>query len=102
MTDPSQATHVAAPATFAAGSLWWFVETLREFGPSWAMVPPLLFGLAAVANAWTNHLTASQQRRHAEANRLRLISLAADDRSTLNRHAEEDRRPAPASLEMTS
>ncbi len=75
-------SNVTAPATFAVGSLWWLVETVREFGPSWAMIPPLLFGVAAVVNAAGNLLTAARQRRHVE-----------EDRTTERRHVEEDRHP---------
>lgn len=51
----------------AVGSGWWVVDTIRNVVynalPPWSIVPPLLFGLAAVWNANTNHRRALREVR---------------------------------------
>lgn len=39
----------------ASASLYWFGLAVYNAAPPWQLVPPLLFGVAAVWNAWTNH-----------------------------------------------
>lgn len=64
-------------AANAAGSLWWFADQFLRHGPSWELVPPLGFALAAVIAAARNWLDGAQARRHAEeAHRLKLACLA--------------------------
>lgn len=51
---------------YAGGSLWWVVDQLWRHGPGWSVVPPLCFGVAALAGALRAFLNDRQARRHAE------------------------------------
>lgn len=54
--------HTTTAATSAGGSLWWIVDTLYRFGPGWALVPPLLFGSAALVSAYNAALNDAAER----------------------------------------
>jgi hypothetical protein len=54
--NPSSATSIdhhtaTATALFGAGSLWSLVDAIHQGLPPWNLVPPILFGLAALVTA---------------------------------------------------
>ena len=61
----SQHHHFVA-ATSVGGSFWWTVQQLAEHGPTWAVLPPLLFSVAAVVGSVRTAQNDAQARRHAE------------------------------------
>lgn len=63
-------------AVHAGGALWWIVDQLLRHGPSWELIPPILFGTAAVIGAVKNWLDGAQARRIAlEEHRAKLGCL---------------------------
>lgn len=49
-----QPPDVMPLALFGAGALWGFVDAVYRGLPPWNLVPPLLFGAAALVTAVTN------------------------------------------------
>jgi hypothetical protein len=62
-------------AVHAGGALWWIVDQLSRHGPSWELVPPILFAVAAVIGAGRNWLDGAQARRLAEAEHTAKLTL---------------------------
>ena len=38
------ADGIAGPALYGAGSLWWLIQSLAHYGPSWEALGPILMG----------------------------------------------------------
>lgn len=53
-------THLLPPALFGFGSLWQLCLAIQRGMPPWEVVPPILFGLAALVSAITNYRRARQ------------------------------------------
>ncbi len=72
--------HTTVAVGSVGGSGWWVIQQLIEHGPSWQVIPPMLFGVAAVFGAVRSYQDGSQKRRHAEADhqaRLRRLEQVA-------------------------
>jgi hypothetical protein len=50
---PADST-LTGPALYGATSLWWLVQTLATYGPSWEALGPLLTGVAAIYHGRAN------------------------------------------------
>jgi asparagine N-glycosylation enzyme membrane subunit Stt3 len=50
-------------ATSTAGAAWWLVEQAYQHGPSWSLVPPILFGVASVVGAANAAINDRHKRR---------------------------------------
>lgn len=59
-------TQTGVFASSAIGGSWWLVEQAIRHGPSWSLVPPLLFATASLIGASSSYLNGRQARRHAE------------------------------------
>lgn len=54
-------------------SIGWTVDHLRQYAPSWSLVPPILIALTGLIGAINSYRSGMQERRHAEElHRLRL------------------------------
>ena len=63
--EPSTANSLfAATSAAAGGGISWLLSTLYENGPSWSMVPALMFAFASVVGAIVAGLKAQQEYRH--------------------------------------
>jgi hypothetical protein len=47
-------SSLAGPALYGATSLWWLVQTLAHYGPSWEALGPLLMGVGALLHGRAN------------------------------------------------
>jgi|GEM_PF-2078387 apolipoprotein N-acyltransferase len=68
-----------ATSTSTAGTgLWWLLATVRQYGPGWAMVPPLLCSTAALVGAYCSWFRLREDNRRAEeVHRLTVSRLRA-------------------------
>lgn len=74
---------VAAGTTGAGSGLWLTLEAIRQHGPSWPVVPPLLMGVSslvmavvAMAKSRREELAGkAEERRREELHRARMASL---------------------------
>jgi len=73
----------AFSSTTTGGGLWWFLESVRQYGPGWSTVPPLLFAVGGLITACGSFLGMRQDLRRKQ-----------DD----NRRAEEIHRLTVARL----
>ncbi len=55
-------TSLAGPALYGATSLWWLVQSLARYGPSWEALGPLLMGVGAIYHGLANHERARRGR----------------------------------------
>lgn len=67
MHDPSTTNGLfATTATAAGGGISWVLQQLWAHGPTWSLVPPLLFSAASVVGAVIAGLKARQESIHKE------------------------------------
>jgi hypothetical protein len=45
---------LAGPCLYAATSLWWLVQSLALYGPSWQALGPILMGVGAIYHGRAN------------------------------------------------
>jgi hypothetical protein len=45
---------LAGPALYGATSMWWLVQTIALYGPSWQAVGPILMGIGAIYHGRAN------------------------------------------------
>lgn len=50
----------------AITSIGWTIDHLRQYAPSWSLVPPLLIALTGLIGALNSYRTGMQDRRHKE------------------------------------
>jgi hypothetical protein len=57
---------LATSTTTTLGGTWWFLDQLLSHGPSWNLIPPLIFGTAALISAICTATKIRQDLRHKE------------------------------------
>lgn len=75
-----------AAATAAGSGMWLFLESLTRYGPSWALVPPLLLAVASTLTAVStlqksrreDWMARQEERRREELHRARLAKVLID------------------------
>ena len=95
--DQSTANTLFASSTAAAGGgISWVLTQLYQRGPTWAVVPPLLFSLAAIMSAVVSGLKARQEAKHKEEfhqERIRMLRARVAEeeakRKRLHEHSED-------------
>ncbi|HXS24433.1 MAG TPA: hypothetical protein VN719_09400 [Gemmatimonadales bacterium] len=58
--------HGRIHALTATGSVWWVIDQVYRYGPSWSVVPPLFLAIAGLVGAVNGYLNDRQARRHRE------------------------------------
>jgi hypothetical protein len=53
---------LAGPALYGATSLWWLVQSLAHYRPSWEALGPILMGVGAIYHGRANLIRARQSR----------------------------------------
>lgn len=95
--DHSTANSLFATSTAAAGGgVSWFLSQLYLRGPSWSVIPPLLFSLAAITSAVVSGLKARQEAKHKQEfhqERIRMLRARVAEeeakRKRLHEHSED-------------
>lgn len=57
---PDHHSHLTPPVLFGFGSIWQLAIAIQRGMPPWEVVPPILFGLAALVSAVTNYRRSRQ------------------------------------------